>query len=146
MIRVVLNNYYAKDYMGFCHVVERDEDMSEHDVKELITAIQFLFEERVDESLNPTLESIGDVLSAYYGFRHCDKRGIRPDIQSVLDMQEEYGDSVFPLELHGIPYIYMDLYSDREHFCGPGQPEKLWNRWIPKEIQPFVLKQLVADL
>lgn len=146
MFRVVINNYYANDYMDYCIVVERNEDMPEYDVKELITAVQFLFEECIDECSNPTMDSLAAVLVRHYGFHVCEKTGIESDIRKVLAHQELYGDSVFPLEINDISYMYMDMFSDREHFCGPGHPDRLWKKWIPDKLRSSILELLEPDL
>lgn len=143
MQRVLLNNYYAVDYGDYCVLMETDRDMSDEDIRELIVSIQFLFETQVDMSSNPTLPSIGRVLERFYGFHMLRKADYRDDIRTVLALVEE--ECVTSVGICAVEYVYVDLYYDRERFCGPGNPERMFAKWIRDEDRDEILGLLETE-
>ncbi len=131
MARYVLDHNYAKDHMDFCRVVESDRD--EMDVREILTAIQFYFEETVDEHEDPDLDDVLELLSKHFGFKIRDKN-------ENADMIEECVFGAYSFEYEGVDYEYIDLYSTREYFCGNGNPEKLYAKWLKPDIMDDIKK------
>lgn len=144
MQRILLNNYYALDWYEFCVLLETDQNLSDEEIRELVVAVQFLYEEYIDESSNPSLLSIANVLKHFYGFRVLSKTNYQDDIRTVLQEVRENG--ITSMGICTTPYIYIDLYSDREHFCGPGNPERLFAKWIRDDEKQKILDLLNPEL
>lgn len=122
----ILDHTYAKDHMDFCRIVGSNRRKEE--VKEILTAIQFWWEEHVDEHSDPELDDVLEVLHEYFGFTLLDKDDYFNIIHYMLAEERENG--IFSHTIDGDTYQYINLYSAREHFCGPGKSEMLWDKWL----------------
>lgn len=144
MFRVIIKPWFAADDLSKCLLLESSTmDLSDFEVKELIVGIQFLFELGISSSCNPSVASIGSVLESFYHFQRCDQQTLAPLLPELSDAMAA---DEFPLLIDYVPYFCVDLYWDRDALCGPGQPERLWKKWIPKEIRTAILAQLEPEL
>lgn len=123
----VIDHAYAVNNEDFCRITLSDMDRA--DVIEILTAIQFYWEDSVDECSNPALDDVLEILHDYFGFGILCKNDYIDNIKCVLSSKHR----THSHELDGDIYEYIDLYSTREILCGPGQPEKLYSKWLIAE-------------
>lgn len=126
MTYYVLDHRYEPDHEDFCRIVASDRNSN--DVGEILTAIQFYWEEHVDESSNPDLDDVLAILEKYFGFEPDNNCDHYIEIKFVLAAGQDYG--VTENIINGRKYEYIDLYSTREHYCGPGKPQQLYRKWL----------------
>lgn len=153
----ILDHYYVKDHMNFCRVVRLDGchtvqlegcdavelsgSMSMYDVAEILVAMQFYFEEKVDETENPVLDDVVKLLEKYWGFKSIDKESVSESLACVLDIESEMSYQSYDIwDFEDGACVYLDLYEVRERMCGPGQPDKLFNKWLTPEIKADIEK------
>lgn len=136
-MRYIFDHYYAMDHKNYCRVVESDKDVT--DVKRLLVAIQFFYEENMDECSNPTFDSVIEILCRHYGFERVEKS----EIKELSIMLEDFLEDCSEDKYKG--YTYIDMYWTREHLCGPGQPEQLFYEWLTEEIKEDLKKTLVEE-
>lgn len=136
MVWYILDHIYVKDHDDFRRVTAGCRETRE--VHEILTAIQFWWEENVDEHSNPDLDQVIAVLEKHFGFEAVDKDDMRNIIRFVYDEEGETGET--EQVINGIRYVLIDLYSMREMLCGLGQPEKLFEKWLDDEIKADIEK------
>lgn len=143
----ILDHYYAIDHKKYCRVIKSNRPIEE--IKEIITTILFYYEENIDKSGNPTLDSVIDILCKNYGFIKEDKEKYKEDIECIIEQAEEDG---FPSDYeYAVPidintrYIYLELYEIRDSLCGEGQPNKLYSKWLTKEKEYNIKILLIAE-
>lgn len=141
MTYYILDHYYALDHMDYCRVVQSGPDKSMYDIAEICTAIRFYFEENVSESDNPELDDVVTLMEKAYGFKACDKDAIRDAVARILEQEQGIDYASYELyDYGGDTYVYLDLYEVRECLCGPGQPEKLFRKWLTPEMMDGIKK------
>lgn len=134
MTYYVLTHTYAHDNFDFCKIVRTHKHYQE--LCEIYAAIQFFWEEIDEEhsSSNPDLDGVCRILEKYFGFSICNKEEHMEAIKKLLE--EEL---VFYFEKPKT-YYNADLYEIRESMCGPRQTEKLFKKWLTKEIKEEIKK------
>lgn len=138
----VLDHYYAVNHQEFCLVVEIDKDVNE--VVEICSAITFLLEELIDESVSLDMDCLLNILVSYYGAKDkkCDISG---DILDEISMPIDSMYQKIALAHDGIcvSYAYVvDLYEARESCCGP-KYEVIMDKWLPKGEELEGIKELL---
>lgn len=134
----ILDHYHAADHMDFCRIIRIPDDCiwSMYDIGEILTAVQFKFEE-THESDMPDLDSVIELLEKHFGIKGIDKAPFLDDIQKILSVEEGAGYPSYVLHDFGgtSACTYLDLYEVRDRLCGPGQPEKLYRKWLAPEME-----------
>lgn len=130
----VLDHYYAMDHFEFCRVIRTDMD-DEQEVAELLSAIQFYFEDHVSESANPDLDGVVRLLVNHFDFKVVDKDSWGNQLWEIMNYMADVDYQNFePFDFDDGPCVYIDLYESRESFCGGNQPDKLCRKWLTDEV------------
>lgn len=142
----ILDHCHAIDHLDFCRVMRTlsakiDPAYSMYDVAEILTAIQFYFEENVSYTRDPDLDGVIELLEKAFPFRTVGKEPMKDILENVLETEEGCGYQAFNVYLfNNETYVYIDLYEARERLCGPGRPEKLYAKWLSDELKAGILK------
>lgn len=129
----VIDNYYAIDHLDYCRVVRTDID-DEHEVAELLVAIQLYFEETVDDTTSPELEDVVRLLARNFGFSIVDKDSYGNQIWEVMNYMDEVDYENFEQFNFGEePCIYIDMYDARDSLLSQG--DVLIRRWLTSKVK-----------
>lgn len=136
-------NHMNQNHMEYCGVIQTSNDCvySMYDVAEILTAIQFYYEETVDSSSNPNLDEVIGLLTKAYQFKACNKESMKDSIATVLEIEEQLDYHSYKIwDFEDGACVYLDLYEIRDRLCGPGQPDKLYDKWLTPEIKEDIKK------
>lgn len=126
-----LVHYYAKDNDVTSVFLKTTIDCP--DLIYILSAIQFKFEELVDESLGMDERHIMDILKRFYGVEEV--TGTLKPFLPELNMDKVKWDVANPIVLTDGEYVLtvtqVDLYASRESCCGPGYQE-LMSTYLPQ--------------
>lgn len=127
MKHYILDHCFVSNHEDFARIVSSERD-DKNEVGEILAAIQFWWEEHVDENSDPELDAVIEVLCDYFDFWEEDKDEHSTRINFILEDQKEWYAETYDMD--GEVYEYIDLYITREHHCGPGRTEKLFEKWL----------------
>lgn len=117
---------------------------SYQNTKEIITAIQFYYEEFISQNdYDISNESLSKILVNCFGFvKHNDVTILRnltcgdyKGFDEIIESDEYLFEDIEGLDMPVYPY---DLYNERESMCGKGEPESLYSKWITEDVKTYI--------
>ncbi|CEN25381.1 Uncharacterised protein [[Clostridium] sordellii] len=159
-----IDHCYFYDSNKDCLLLETD--LEPNDLAKIIVAIQFKFEELVDESLDIDPVHLLDILKEFYNVKD-----VKEKYRSVLketehwDNDENYSDEydkfnyISKFELEELEVIKIEMYSARDKHCGSNYKEiykylvrnkelyKMISDYMkyPKEYEEYIIRSMITN-
>lgn len=143
----ILDHCHVTDHMDFCRVIRTPDDCtwSMYDIGEILTTVQFKFEE-THESAMPDLDGVIELLERHFCLKAVDKAPFKDNIQRILAVEEGAGFPSYILhDFDSAVCTYLDLYKVTCRLRSSKQPEALYRKWLTVEIEEDIKNLKAMD-
>mgnify|MGYP003528676245 CR=1 FL=1 len=152
--RYILDHRYTIDQKVYLRVIDMDLDVKE--VKEIIAAILFHYEDSVHDleelrHTEPTLDSVIAVLCHSFGATVIDREVIADQIPFTLE-QVRFNDyrsskaNRCDINDRSATMWYLDMFETRESHCGSEHVNKLYKKWLTDDIREVMKRLLITQV
>lgn len=131
-----IDHYYSTNHDKYSLMIETD--ISIKDLVCIVSSIQFLFEELIDDGICVDDAHLLELLKEFYHVKN-----VKEEYKKYLDYTHLKDNqwsvyNIFNLKKFNLKIVQIDLYEARESCCGP-QYELIMNQYLPKgeELDKF---------
>lgn len=131
-----IDHYFAKEHLSYCIIVESNKTIKE--MLEITSAIEFLFEDTVDESDSIDSKCLLRILCDHY-----DCNNVKDKYLKYLPYMNYDEWSMVTIYLFGdCAMVQIDLYSAREKYF-TSDFKKNMRKYLPSDVELETLKMLL---
>ncbi len=137
----IIDHYYAVDHEKYCLIIESDKEVN--CIIEIISSIEFLFEEIVSEEYLLGNKCLLNILEEFYRMKDVkEKYRMALPLLELKSLKGGLFQNVH-IQQYDIDVVHIDWYEARESCCG--KYREIMNKHLPKEQRLMQLKTYIKN-